>query len=96
MPPSSNIKTEKIIKSVPIDEIREALVNEYRRRIIRYKMVDETLRKKYGISFGDFESKNIVKEKGFSWDVESDAMEWEHAIEGRRYAEGRLKDLIES
>ncbi len=85
--------TEKIIESVPIDEIKEALLNEYKRRIIRYKMVNESMKKKYGMPFSDFESRNIVKEKGFSWEVESDAMEWEHAIEGSRYAEQRLKDL---
>jgi len=59
-------------------------------------MVNESLRKKYGMSFDEFESKNIVKEKEFTWDVESDAMEWEHAIEGSRYAEDRLKDLMEA
>ena len=85
--------TEKITESVPIDEIKEALLNEYKRRMIRYKMVDESMKKKYGMRFGDFESRNIVKEKGFSWEVESDAMEWEHAIEGSRYADQRLKDL---
>ena len=85
--------TEKIIESVPIDEIKEALLNEYKRRMIRYKMVDESMKKKYGMRFSDFESRNIVKEKDFSWDVESDAMEWEHAIEGSRYAEQRLKDF---
>ena len=85
--------TEKIIESVPIDEIKEALLNEYKRRMIRYKMVDESMKKKYGMPFSDFESRNIVKEKDFSWEVESDAMEWEHAIEGSRYVEQRLKDL---
>jgi hypothetical protein len=93
---TSNATAEKIIKSVPIGEIKEALLNEYKRRIIRYKMVNESLRKKYGMSFDEFESKNIVKEKEFTWDVESDAMEWEHAIEGSRYAEDRLKDLMEA
>jgi transposase len=91
-----NATTEKIIESVPIDEIKEALFNEYKRRMIRYKMVDESLKKKYGMSYSDFEDRNIVKEEGFSWEVESDAMEWEHAIEGYRYAEQRLKDLREA
>jgi len=82
---------EKIIDAVPIDEIKDALLNEYRRRIIRYRMVDEAMKKKYGMTFTDFESRNIVKQEGFSWQVESDAMEWEHAIEGARYAEQKLK-----
>ena len=51
------------------------------------------MKKKYGMDFGEFEAHNVVKEKRFSWDVESDAMEWEHAIEGIRYAGQKLKDL---
>ena len=84
---------EKIMAAVPIDELKDALLNEYRRRIIHYKMVDEAMKKKYGVSFQEFETRNFVKEQGFSWQVESDAMEWEHAVEGVRYAEQKLKDI---
>jgi len=86
-------KAEKIIKVIPIDEIRDAVVNEYRRRLIRYKMINECMKKKYGMDFKKFESNNIVKEREFSWDVESDAMEWEHVIEGIRYVERKLNEL---
>ncbi len=84
---------EKIVENIPIGEIREALINEYRRRFIRYKMIDGAMRKKYGMSFSDFESANMVRERKFSWDVESDSMEWEHALEGIRYAEEKLKAM---
>jgi len=53
------------------------------------------MRKKYGMSFSEFESSNVVREKKFSWDVESDSMEWEHAIEGFRYVDQKLNDLEE-
>jgi len=86
---------ERIITTVPIDEIKEALLNEYRRRIILSKMVDEAMKKKYGMTFQEFDSKNIVKRQDFSWQVESDAMEWEHAVEGNRYAEQKLKSISE-
>jgi hypothetical protein len=86
---------QRIITNVPIDEIKEALLNEYRRRIIRCKMVDETMKKKYGMTLQEFELKNVVKEYDFSWQVESDAMEWEHAVEGSRYAEQKLKSIFE-
>jgi len=84
---------ERVITTVPIAEIKEALLNEYRRRVIRCKMVDETMKKKYGMTFQEFEAKNVVKEHDFSWQVESDAMEWEHAVEGNRYAEQKLKSM---
>ena len=85
--------TEKIVRSIPIDEIKGALVNEYRRRLIRYTMIDEVMKKKYGMDFNKFESENIVEKRKFSWEVESDAMEWEHAMEGIRYASERLEDF---
>jgi hypothetical protein len=81
------------IEGIPMDEIREALVNEYRRRKIRYKIVDEAMKKKYGMDYAEFESRNMVRERKFDWDVESDSMEWEHAIEGFRYVEQKLRDL---
>ncbi|MFZ4441733.1 MAG: hypothetical protein ACOYOS_25280 [Syntrophales bacterium] len=86
---------ERIITTVPIEEIKEALFNEYRRRVIICKMVDETMKKKYGMTFQEFESQNVVKGHDFSWQVESDAMEWEHAVEGNRYAEQKLKSISE-
>lgn len=93
MTAAQQAKVVRIMADVPIYEVRDALLNEYRRRIICYKMVDETMQKKYGMTFGEFESKNLVKEHGFSWPVESDAMEWEHAVEGIRYAEQKIKDI---
>ena len=32
--------------------------------------------------FSEFEDRNVVKQNNFSWDVESDSMEWEHALSG--------------
>lgn len=95
MPRREKATAEKIVKGIPIDEIKEALINEYRRRRIRYKMVDEAMKKKYGMDFDEFGSTNMVRERKFAWDVESDSMEWEHAIEGFRYVEQKLKDMDE-
>ena len=84
---------EKIVRAIPFDEIKEALVNEYQRRLIRYKMIDEVMKKKYSMDYPKFDEGNIVKKNQYSWEVESDAMEWEHAIEGIRYAFERLEGL---
>lgn len=93
MSPRLETTAEKIVENIPLDEIREALINEYRRRFMRYKMIDESMKKKYGMNFSEFEFGNVVRENKFSWEVESDSMEWEHAIEGLRYADQKLKDL---
>jgi len=86
-------KYETISKLAPEDEIVSALKNDYRRKLITYKFVDEKFRKKYKMDFQTFEKQNIVKKKKFSWPVESDAMEWEHAIEGIKTYEQKLKGL---
>lgn len=45
------------------------------------------------MSFEEFEKKNIVKEKGFSWDVEKDAMEWEHALESLKTLTEKIRKI---
>jgi len=72
----------KLLDLISKKELKEAVLNEYERKIVLHKFTDERLKKKYGMSFSEFEKKNVVEEKGFSWEVEKDAMEWEHAVEG--------------
>ncbi|TVM01467.1 MAG: hypothetical protein CV087_10820 [Candidatus Brocadia sp. WS118] len=69
------------------------LVNEYKRRIAHYQNIDRIFRKKYAMSYSDFAQKNIVKEKNFSWNVESDAMDWEQAIDGIETMKQKLQEL---
>ena len=82
-----------ILEKIPKEELKDILLREYRRRLLLYKMVDEKMQKKYNMSFEEFEKRRIVEEKGYSWEVESDAMEWEHAIEGIRYMQEKIEEL---
>jgi superfamily II DNA or RNA helicase len=82
-----------ILEIIPEDDLKDAIKSEYKRKFTLYKITDEKFRKKYGMSFEEFDKKNIVKEKGFSWEVETDALEWEHSIEGMRYANSKLKEI---
>lgn len=66
-------------------EFKDVILNEYERKTILYKLTDERFKKKYGMDFSAFEKRNLVKEKDFSWEVEKDAMEWEHAMESIEY-----------
>ena len=72
----------KLIDIISEKELKEVVLSEYKRRIVLYKLTDERFKKKYGMNFTEFEKKDLVKEKGFSWKVEKDAMEWEHTVEG--------------
>lgn len=58
-----------------------------------YENLDRSFQKKYGVSFEEFEGKNVVKKKGFSWGVESDAMAWEQAVDSIKTMRTRLEDL---
>jgi hypothetical protein len=69
------------------------LVNEYKRRIAHYQNIDRIFRKKYAMSYSEFIQKNIVKKENFSWNVESDAMDWEQAIDGIETMKQKLQEL---
>ena len=80
----------KLLELISEKEIKDTLISEYEKKLVLYKFTNESLKKKYGVSFKEFEDNNIVKQKGFSWEVENDAMEWEHALVGIK----TLKDKI--
>lgn len=86
----------KILDLIPEKELKEAVLSEYKRKIVLHRLTDERLKKKYGMELEAFEEKNVVKEKKFSWEVEKDAMDWEHAIEGKKYLQEKIKKIEES
>ncbi len=86
----------KLLEVVSEKEIKEALLAEYEKKLVLYKLTDERLKKKYKMSFKEFEEKNIVKERDFSWEVEKDAMDWEHAVKGIRHLQEKITKIKES
>ena len=83
----------KLADIIPEKEIKEAVLGEFEKRLVLYKLTDEQLKKRYKMSFKEFDEKNVVKKKGFSWDVEQDAMNWEHALEGIRHLERKMRKI---
>ncbi len=83
----------KLLDFISEKELKDAVLSEYERKLILYKFTDEQLKKKYVMSFMEFEKKNLVKEKGFSWEVEKDAMEWEHAVEGIKSLQEKIHKI---
>ncbi len=73
--------------------IRHLLKAEYLRSQNRYCRVDRNLSQKYGMSFEAFLSTRMVQQKGYTWDVETDAMDWETAISGIKTVERKLAEL---
>ena len=76
-------------------KVRLLLEAEYLRRLGRYCRLDRTLTQKYGMTFEEFTERRVVQQRGYTWDVESDAMDWETAVDGMRTMEGKLQELRE-
>lgn len=84
---------KKQIDSMSDDEIKSILRRDYLRRLTRYRMSDNFYRKKYDMDFDRFEKANIVKKENYSFEVESDAQEWEMAVDGIKTMEKKLKEI---
>ena len=51
------------------------------------------LSQKYGMDFETFERQEVTKERDYSWEVESDGIAWETAVDGIRTMERQLNEL---
>ena len=56
-------------------------------------MTEDFYRDKYKMDFESFEKANIVNKQNYSSEVETDAQEWELAIDGIKTIERKPKDL---
>ena len=83
----------KYLKTMSDEELHEMIRRDYLRRLIRYRKIDEMYRQKYGMTFEEFESHNVVAEQNYSWEAESDAQEWEAAIDGIRTMLEKLQEF---
>jgi predicted transcriptional regulator len=77
-----------------IDRVLQTLLEtEYRRRLMRYRLIDQQMRQKYGMDFAAFEDQQVVKQQGFTWAVEADAIAWETAVDGVATIQHQLDQL---
>ena len=84
---------KKQIDQMNDDELKDLLKRDYLRRLTRYRMTDDFYKKKYKMDFESFEKANIVDKQNYTLEVESDAQEWELAIDGIKTVEKKLKEL---
>lgn len=73
---------KQMIEKMSNDELIEMLRRDCVRKLTKYRLTDDFFRKKYGMTYEEFEKENVVAKKNFSWEVESDAQEWEMAMDG--------------
>jgi len=60
---------------------------------MRYRKTGELMRPKYGMTYEEFVSRNVVAGQNFSWEVESDSQDWEMAIDGIRAMRQKLSEI---
>ena len=84
---------KKQLDEMTEDELTYLLKRDYLRRLTRYKMTDGYYRDKYKMDFESFESANIIQCEKYGFEVESDAQEWELAIDGIKTVERKLREL---
>lgn len=75
-------------------KITDLLAAEYRRRLARHSITDRQLANKYGMDFAEFDRLAVVKQHDHSWEVESDAMAWETAVDGIVTVTRQLRELL--
>ncbi len=75
-------------------KLAQLVAAELRRRLAGYRLTDLQMRQKFGLDFETFEKLEVTKQRGYSWEVESDAIAWETAVDGIRTMDRRLRELV--
>jgi polyhydroxyalkanoate synthesis regulator phasin len=75
-------------------KIRKIVIEDLKRKLAEFQLIDHRFQKKYGMTLDEFEKKNIIKEKGFSFEVESDYHEWDSAVDAIKTIKTYLDELM--
>ena len=84
---------QKQIDEMTEDELKEVLRRDFVRKLTGYRITDDSYKKKYNMDFVSFQKANIVEKQDYTFEVESDAQEWELAIDGIETVKKKLKDI---
>ena len=74
-------------------KVRQLIEAEHLRRSAQYRRTDLALARKYGMTFDEFLTRRIPRQRDYSWKVEQDAMAWETAVGGMVTVERQLQEL---
>lgn len=75
-------------------KLRSLIIAEYQRRLVRFRLTDRQLTQKYNKNFEAFEQEQMTRQMGYTWEVESDAIAWETAVDGIHTIEQQLSSLL--
>jgi len=74
-------------------KVRKILREGLKRKLTEFQLIDKRFQKKYGITLDEFEKRNIIKERGFSFEIESDYHEWDSAVDAIKALKAKIEDL---
>lgn len=74
----------------PKQQVARLAEQELRRRLARYQLNDRMFCEKYGMTLEEFETAEVVKQHGYSFEVENDHQDWDQAVDGIRTIERQL------
>jgi len=63
------------------------------RQLLQYRRVDQNLRQKYGTTFEDFVANRVLWEEGYTWEAETEAMDWETAVDAMETLRRKLQEV---
>ena len=78
----------------PKQQVARLAEQELRRRLARHQLSDRLLREKYGMTLEEFEAAEVVKARGYSFEVENDHQDWDLAVDGMHTVERQLASLL--
>jgi len=85
---------EDIFPEETVDiKIKRLIEHELIRKLAQYQHTVRTLEIKYQMNFEKFKEKNVVTQKGYSFEVENDFCDWEMALDGKKTIERKLNKL---
>ncbi len=84
---------KNLFKKNPEEGTIQLVINELRRRLAEYKLMDKTFRERYKMDFDDFKKKRMVEKLGHSFQVEENYCDWELALDGIETISAELKKL---
>lgn len=84
---------QNLFKKNPEEGTIQLVINELRRRLAEYNLMDKMFRERYKMDFDEFKRKKVVKEFGYSFKVEEDYCDWELAFDGIKTISAELKKL---
>jgi len=84
---------QNILKKEPVEGTIQLVINELRRRLAEYKLMDKVFHERYKMDFDEFKQKRFVEESGHPFQVEEDYCDWELAIDGIKTISIQLKKL---